>query len=52
MLEAQKKVREAKLDSERKLYEQQISVLDRKIDDLVFDLYGLSDEERKVVLGG
>jgi len=46
------KVREVKLDSERKLYEQQILVLDKKIDNLVFDLYGLSEEERGVVLGG
>ncbi len=28
----------------------QIDALDRQIDDMVFDLYGLTDEERKIVL--
>jgi hypothetical protein len=28
-----------------------INVTDREIDDMVFDLYGLTEEERKVVLG-
>lgn len=30
--------------------EQQIDATDREIDEMVFDLYGLSEEERKVVL--
>jgi hypothetical protein len=30
----------------------QIDAVDREIDDMVFDLYGLTEEERKVVLGG
>ena len=30
----------------------QIDATDREIDEMVFDLYGLTDEEREVVLGG
>jgi predicted nucleic acid-binding Zn-ribbon protein len=30
----------------------QIDSLDREIDEMVFDLYGLSDEEREIVLAG
>ena len=30
----------------------QIDKCDREIDEMVFDLYGLSDEERRVVLDG
>jgi len=30
----------------------EIDRLDRKIDEMVYELYGLSEEERKVVEGG
>jgi len=30
----------------------EIDKTDREIDDMVFDLYGLSEDERKIVLGG
>jgi adenine-specific DNA-methyltransferase len=51
MLETQKKLHSAKLDSDIKMYEQKVKIIDKKIDDLVFDLYGLSAEERKIVSG-
>ena len=51
MLSAQKECRSAKSDSDKKLYEQKISMLDKKIDDLVYKLYGLTDEEIKIVEG-
>ncbi|MDD3262553.1 MAG: TaqI-like C-terminal specificity domain-containing protein [Candidatus Absconditabacteria bacterium] len=50
MLLAQKKLKEAEFDDDKKIIEKQIEIIDRKIDDMVFDLYGLSEEERKVVL--
>jgi len=51
MLSAQKECRSAKSDSDKKLYEQKISMLDKKIDDLVYKLYGLTAEEIKIVEG-
>ena len=32
-----------------KFYQQKIDILDRKIDNLVYGLYGLTDEEIKIV---
>lgn len=52
MLDTQKKCHEVSSDQDKKLYQQKIEILDNKIDNLVFDLYGLSEEERRVVLGG
>ncbi len=52
MLSAQKECRSAKSDSDKKLYEQKISMLDKKIDDLVYKLYGLTEEDIKIVEGG
>ena len=51
MLLAQKRLRETEFKDDKKTIEKQIEIIDGKIDDLVFDLYGLSEEERKVVLG-
>jgi hypothetical protein len=49
MLELQKKYREARMEIDKGLYEQQIRILDAQIDRLVYDLYGLTEEEVKVV---
>ena len=49
MLELQKKHHEARMERERELYERQIKIVDAQIDRLVYDLYGLTEEEVKVV---
>ena len=51
MLHSQKDCSSAKSESDKKLYEQKISMLDKKIDDLVYKLYGLTDEEIKIIEG-
>jgi len=52
MLLAQKRLKEAEFEDDKKVIEKQIEIIDGKIDELVFDLYGLSEEERNVVLDG
>jgi len=51
MLELQKKYHEARMDLDKELYERQIKIVDAQIDGLVYDLYGLAEEEVKVVEG-
>jgi hypothetical protein len=51
MLELQKKHHEAKMERDKELFERQIKIVDEQIDRLVYDLYGLSEEEVKVVEG-
>lgn len=41
----------ARLASEKAMMQQQIEATDKQIDRLVYDLYGLTDEEIKVVEG-
>ncbi|KAF5435465.1 Type I restriction-modification system, DNA methylase subunit [Candidatus Methanophagaceae archaeon] len=52
MLELQKKYHETRMEIDKGLYEQQIRIVDAQIDRLVYDLYGLTEEEVKVVEGG
>jgi len=52
MLELQKKHHEARMDRDKELYERQIKIVDAQIDRLVYELYGLTEEEVKVVEGG
>ena len=52
MLELQKKYHDAKMEGDKELYERQIKIVDAQIDRLVFDLYGLTEEEVKVVVEG
>jgi hypothetical protein len=51
MLELQKKHHEARMERDKELYERQIKFVDAQIDGLVYDLYGLTEEEVKVVEG-
>ncbi|NAT10391.1 restriction endonuclease subunit M [ANME-1 cluster archaeon AG-394-G06] len=51
MLELQKKYHDAKMGGDKELYERQIKIVDAQIDRLVYDLYGLMEEEVKVVEG-
>jgi hypothetical protein len=52
MIELQKKYHETRMEQDKGLYEQQITIVDAQIDRLVYDLYGLTEEEVKVVVGG
>jgi len=51
MLLTQKEYHHTKSDSDKKLYEQKIAMLDKKIDALVYQLYDLTPEEIKIVEG-
>ena len=49
MLELQKKYHNTRMEQDKELYERQIRIVDAQIDGLVYDLYGLTEEEVKVV---
>ncbi|NOQ34191.1 MAG: N-6 DNA methylase, partial [Methanosarcinales archaeon] len=49
MLELQKRYHGARMEQDKELYERQIKFVDAQIDGLVYDLYGLTEEEIKVV---
>jgi hypothetical protein len=49
MLELQKKHHESKMERDKELYERQIRIVDAQIDGLVYDLYGLTEEEIEIV---
>ena len=51
MLELQKKYHEARMEPDKELYERQIKTVDAQIDGLVYELYGLTEGEIKVVEG-
>ncbi|MEA2074755.1 MAG: hypothetical protein U9O85_03355 [Euryarchaeota archaeon] len=40
------------MEIDKELYERQIKIVDAQIDRLVYDLYGLTEEEVKEVEGG
>jgi hypothetical protein len=52
MLELQKKYHEARMERDKELYERQIKTVDAQIDGLVYELYGLTEEEIKVMQDG
>jgi hypothetical protein len=51
MLEQQKKHHETRMERDKELCERQIKIVDTQIDRLVYDLYGLTEEEIEVVEG-
>jgi hypothetical protein len=51
MLDLHKKKQHANTDSEKELFDHQIKATDNEIDELVYKLYGLTEEERKIVEG-
>ena len=51
MLDLHKKKQQANADSEKELFEHQIKATDNEIDELVYKLYRLSEEEIKIVEG-
>ena len=52
MLQLHKQQGAAKSDGDRELYQRQIDATDREIDRLVYELYGLTKDEIKVVQEG
>jgi len=51
MLQSQIELHSAKSDADKRIYEQKVNMLDKKIDELVYKLYDLTDEEIKIVEG-
>lgn len=49
MLDTKEQLRQARADRDRNFYENKCAMLDRQIDMLVYELYGLSVEEIKIV---
>jgi len=49
MISLHERLADAKADSDRLLFERQIKATDKKIDHLVYELYGLTDEEIKII---
>lgn len=51
MLELNKKKNQLPPSAEREKIEREISATDEKIDGIVYDLYGITEEERKLIEG-
>jgi hypothetical protein len=51
MLDLNKKKAALPLSAEREKIEREITVTDEKIDEIVYGLYGVTDEERKIIEG-
>ena len=49
MLDAKKKLNEARTDSDRRFYERLCASLDAQIDELVYELYEITPEERAII---
>lgn len=49
LVEAKKALARAKTDKDRTYYENKCATLDRQIDKLVYELYGLTDDEIRIV---
>jgi adenine-specific DNA-methyltransferase len=49
MLELQTKYHNTRMDQDKELYERQTTIVDAQIDRLVYDLYGLTEEEIKII---
>ncbi|MCI0476926.1 MAG: hypothetical protein L0Y55_11805, partial [Anaerolineales bacterium] len=51
MLDLHKRLHAAQTQTDRELYQRQIDATDKQIDALVYELYGLTEEEIKIVEG-
>jgi hypothetical protein len=49
MLKLQKKYREARMEIDKELYERQIKIVDAQLDNRVYKLYGLTEDEIEIV---
>ena len=52
MLKLQKMFYSTRLEKDKRMYKTQIDILDKQIDSLVYKLYGLTEEEIKIVEKG
>jgi adenine-specific DNA-methyltransferase len=52
MLSLKKQIAEARTSHEQTLLQRQIEAIDKRIDQLVYELYGLTEEEIKIVESG
>ena len=51
MLETQNRLQKALSDDDKKLLEQRAAILDKQIDNTVYKLYNLTEDEAKIVEG-
>lgn len=51
MLEIQKQLHSAKTESDKQFYQKKANIIDKQIDTLVYELYGLTAEEIKIIEG-
>jgi len=51
MLETQSRLQQAISDEDKKLLEQRMAIIDKQIDKAVYQLYGLTEDEVKIVKG-
>ncbi len=51
MLSLNKQLPSAKTEHEKTALQRQIDAIDKQIDELVYDLYGITEEERKIIEG-
>ena len=49
MLELHTKYHEERMERDKEIYERQIKIVDAQIDGLVYDLYGLTEDETAIV---
>jgi len=49
LIELNKKLKNINLESEKDIIKKQIKALEKQIDDIVYDLYGLNNEEKEVI---
>jgi len=49
MLQLHRDLQDAKTPNEKKMIQRQIEATDKQIDKLVYELYGLSEEEIKII---
>lgn len=49
MLEAKKQLQTARSDKDKEYYQNRCSAIDRQIDALIYELYGLTADEIKIV---
>jgi adenine-specific DNA-methyltransferase len=52
MMLIQKQLHDAKLQQDKEIYQQRADIMDKQIDEIVYELYGLTKEEIKIVEGG
>lgn len=49
LIDLNKKLESINLDREKELIKKQIEALEKKIDEIVYDLYGLSEEDKEII---